>query len=249
MENKDRSKIFDSADAPFLHSLAQACGTASNYVDHGIRPSLPNYLAATSGSTQDVHDDGDPRHHKLRVDNVFRQVRAVGKSSKSYEEGMPGNCTLQSTDRYAVKHNPATYFIGGDDRTACERDDVPFDQFYADLAGDLPAFSMITPDMCNDMHDCSVATGDAWLADVVTRIISSPTYRQGTTVLFIAFDESGGAGNLPFVAVAPSIVPGTDADVQLDHYALLAFTQDALGITDRLGNAADASAMANAFGL
>jgi hypothetical protein len=249
MENKDRSAIFDSAKAQFLHSLAKACGTASNYVDHGVHPSLPNYIAAATGATQGVRDDGDPRQHKLGVDNIFRQVRVVGKTSKSYEEDMPGNCSLQSTGRYAVKHNPAAYFVGGDDRTACERDDVPFDQFDVDLAGDLPAFSMITPDLCNDMHDCSVATGDKWLADVVTRITSSPTYRQGSTALFIAFDESEGSGTLPFVAVAPSIVPGTVADIQLDHYALLAFTEDALGITDRLGKAAGAPSMARAFGL
>ena len=249
MENKDRGAVFDSGKAPFLQSLADACGTASNYIDHGIRPSLPNYIAATSGGTQGVHDDADPQQHKLPVDNIFRQVRAIGKTSKSYEEAMPGNCSLQSTDRYAVKHNPAAYFVGGDDRTACERDNVPFDQFFVDLAGELPAFSMITPDMCNDMHDCPVAAGDQWLADVVSRITSSPTYRQGNTALFIAFDESEGAGTLPFVAVAPSIVPGTVADAQLDHFALLAFTEDALGIADHLGKAADAPSMAQAFGL
>ncbi len=249
MENKDRSAVFDSNDTPFLHSLAESCGTASNYVDHGIQPSLPNYIAATSGATHGVHDDGFPRQHKLRVANIFRQVRAIGKMSKSYEEAMPGNCSLESKDRYAVKHNPAAYFVGGDDRTACERDDVPFDQFFVDLAGDLPAFSMITPDTCNDMHDCSVSTGDKWLADVVTRIVSSPTYRQGGTALFVVFDESEGAGTLPFVAVAPSIIPGTISNTQLDHYALLAFTEDALGITDHLGKAADAPSMADAFGI
>jgi hypothetical protein len=176
-------------------------------------------------------------------------VRAIGKTSKSYEESMPANCSLQSSNKYAVKHNPAAYFVGGDDRTACKHDNVPFDQFYTDLAGGLPDFAMITPNICNDMHDCSVAKGDKWLADVVARITSSPTYRDGRTALFVVFDESEGGGTTPFVAVAPAIMPGTVADVQLDHYALLAFTEDALGITDHLGKAADSPGMAKAFGL
>jgi phospholipase C len=162
---------------------------------------------------------------------------------------MPANCSLQSGGRYAVKHNPAAYFVGGDDRTACEQDNVPFDQFFSDLAGGLPNFAMITPDLCNDTHDCPVSTGDKWLSDVVARITESPTYRDGRTALFVVFDESEGAGTTPFVAVAPSIVPGTVADGQLDHFALLAFTEDALGITDHLGQAADAPSMAQAFGL
>ena len=126
---------------------------------------------------------------------------------------------------------------------------MPFDQFLSDLNGDLPAFSLITPDICHDMHDCPVATGDQWLADLVPKITSSTTYRQGRTAVFIVFDESHGGGTTPFIAVAPTIVPGTVTDVELDHYALLAFAEDALGITTRLGEAATAADMAGEFGL
>jgi hypothetical protein len=249
MENKDSNEVFDSQHAPFMNRLAEMCGAASNYVDHGIHPSLPNYIAATSGGTQGVADDGFPQAHPLRPDNIFRQVRAIGKVSKSYEEAMPGNCTLQSTDRYAVKHNPAAYFVDGDDRTACERDNVPFDQFASDLANGLPEFSLITPDICNDMHDCSVAIDDAWLQDVVTSITDSATYHGGRTAIFIVFDESEGAGTMPFIAIAPSIKPGTHVVVELDHFALLAFTENALGIATHLGQAANATSIAGAFGL
>ncbi|MEO8264207.1 MAG: hypothetical protein ABI706_01725 [Ilumatobacteraceae bacterium] len=109
MENKDLGEVFDAATTPFMHSLAASCGTASNYVDHGIRPSLPNYFAATSGGTQSIDDDQFPDRHPLNVDNIFRQVRAVGKVSTSYQEAMPANCALTSTAHYAVKHNPAAY--------------------------------------------------------------------------------------------------------------------------------------------
>ena len=249
MENKNESAVSNSISAPFLHGLAGSCGTAPHYVDHDIHPSLPNYLAATSGGTQGVTDDNAPSAHPLQVDNIFRQVRTAGKTAKSYEEAMPANCSVRSTSRYAVKHNPATYFVGGDDRVACQRDNVSFDQFLPDLTAGLPAFSLITPDICNDMHDCPVATGDTWLRDVVSAITESPTYRQGHTALFIVFDESQGGGTTLFTAVAPSIAPGTRVDTELDHYSLLAFTEDALGITIHLGQAADAPSLADAFGI
>jgi hypothetical protein len=249
MENKNLDAVLDSSSAPFLRGLAESCGTALRYVDHGIHPSLPNYLAATSGGTQGVTDDNSPSAHALQVDNIFRQVRAIGKTAKSYEEAMPANCTLRSASRYAVKHNPAAYYVGGDDRAACQRDDVPFDQFLPDLSNGLPSFSLITPDICNDMHDCSVATGDKWLNGVVSAITTSTTYRQGRTAVFVVFDESEGGGTTPFVAIAPSIVPGTRVETELDHYSLLAFTEHALGATTLLGSAAAAPSMADAFGL
>ncbi len=249
MENKNLNAVLDSSSAPFLRGLTQSCGTALRYIDHGIHPSLPNYLAATSGGTQGVADDNSPSAHSLQVDNIFRQVRALGKVAKSYEEAMPVNCSLHSTSRYAVKHNPAAYYVVGDDRAACQGDNVPFDQFVPDLAGGLPAFSLITPDICNDMHDCPVATGDKWLNGVVGAITTSATYRDGRTAVFVVFDESEGGGTTPFFAIAPSIVPGTRVETELDHYSLLAFTEDALGASTRLGSAAGAPSMADAFGL
>jgi phosphatidylinositol-3-phosphatase len=249
MENKDSIQVLDASAAPFINSLATSCGSASNYVDHGIHPSLPNYLAVTSGDTHGVSDDEFPAAHPLPVDNIFRQVRAAGKTARSYEEAMPVGCALQSTERYAVKHNPAAYYSSATDRAACQTDNVSFDHFLPDLGSDLPAFSLITPDMCNDMHDCPVATGDAWLQDVVTAITTSPTYNEGRTAVFVMFDESEGAGTMPFVAIAPSISPGTRVDSELSHYSALAFTEDALGITERLGGAANAPSLAAAFGL
>ena len=79
-----------------------------------------------------------------------------------------------------------------------ERDDVPFDQFAVDLAGpseSFPAFALITPDICNDMHDCPVATGDNWLRTNVEPILSSTLYKAGRTAVFVVFDESEGAAD------------------------------------------------------
>ena len=249
MENKN-SKIIGSPLASFLSSMASDCGSASNYRDNGVHPSLPNYLLATSGDVQGVHDDGGPNQHPTTADNLFRQVRATGGSAKSYIESMDENCQLSGTHRYAVRHNPATYFTGGDDRSACRRDDVPFDAFANDLRlGSLPSFALIVPNLCHDSHDCSIKNADDWLRTVVSSITDSDTYKRGRTALFIAWDESVGSGRMPFVAIAPSIRMGTVVDAALGHAALLAFTEKALGISERLGAAADAPDLGRAFGL
>jgi phosphatidylinositol-3-phosphatase len=249
MENKN-SNVLSSPLAHFLSSMAAACGSASNYSDNGVHPSLPNYLLATSGDVQGVHDDGEPKKHTTTADNIFRQVRASGGSAKSYLESMDHNCQLGSTGRYAVKHNPAAYYTGGDDRAACERDDLPFDAFASDLsAGKLPSFAFIAPNLCHDGHDCSIKEADNWLRTVVSSITDSPTYKKGRTAVFVVWDESVGSGHMPFLAIAPSIPKGTVADAPLGHAALLAFTERALGVRERLGAAAGAGDLGAAFGL
>lgn len=123
MENHSWSTVIGNAAAPYLSTLARECGTDTNYAAVGS-PSLPNYLGATSGSTQGVWDDGDPAAHTFAVDNIFRQVRAAGGTERSFVESMPTNCGLVSEDSDAAKHNPAVYYVGLGDRAACQADDL-----------------------------------------------------------------------------------------------------------------------------
>ena len=49
MENHSYNTIIGTSHAPYINSVASECGLATNY--HNIsHPSLPNYIAATSGS-------------------------------------------------------------------------------------------------------------------------------------------------------------------------------------------------------
>ena len=238
-ENKPASGVLGSPQAPYLDGLATGCASASDY--HGVtHPSLPNYLAATSGSTHGVADDGPPSAHPLAGPSLFSQVADSGRQWRSYEEAMPSPCALASAGRYAVKHNPAAYFTAI--RRDCARWDVGLDQLSTDLAAhQLPAFALVTPDLCHDMHDCSVATGDAWLRDTLPALLASPEYADGSTAVLITWDEAdGGLGNqVPLLVVAPSITPGTTIAGRLDHYALLHTTEQMLGLPP-LGAAAGA---------
>lgn len=251
MENHSFDQVIGNSNAPYETMLATQCATATRYSQVGS-PSLPNYIGATSGDTQGVHDDAPPSSHQLGVDNLFRQVRAAGGTEKSYQESMPGNCVLSSQGKYAVKHNPAAYYVGGDDRQACRSDDVPLGSVQSgelrrDLDGNaLPTFSFITPNLCNDTHDCSVKTGDEWLAQWIPVILASSAYRTGATAVFVMWDEST---PMPFIAISATTPPGTKVMGPIDHYALLRTTESMLGIGTLLGRAATAPDLRPALGL
>ena len=245
MENHTWSEIFGNSTAPYLNQLAGKCATDSAWSSVGS-PSLPNYLGATSGSTQRIADDGDPATHTFTADNLFRQVRAMGGNERTFAESMPSPCGLASASSYAAKHNPAVYYVGGDDRTACQSDDLPFSAFSGVLAsGQLPTFTSITPNICDDMHDCSVAAGDQWLATWVPQILATASYRSGTTAVFIVWDEPTPLAN---VVVAPSVHPGTVSGTAVSQYSLLRGTEEMLGLP-LLAGAATAADLRAAFGI
>jgi phospholipase C len=251
MENHTASSVLASEQAPFERQLAAECGSADHYRAVGS-PSLPNYLAAITGSTHGVHDDASPASHPIGGDNLFRQVTAAGGTARSYEEAMPVNCAQGASRRYAVKHNPQAYLADPADRAACQRDDVPLGAldggaFVDDLrAGRLPTFSFITPDLCNDTHDCDVAVGDAWLRDWVGAILNSSTYAAHRTAVFVVWDEPT---PMPLLVVSPTTPAGAASTEPFDHYSLLRTTEELLGLPPSLGAAAAATSMREAYGL
>lgn len=252
MENTSYGQVVGNRSAPYLNRLAAQCGLASNY--RGVaHPSLPNYIAATSGDTWGIGDDGPPSEHRIRRKSIFGQLSDAGKTWRSYEESMPRNCDVETSGLYAVKHNPAAYYRGDEQR--CSRWDVPLGttssgHLVSDLHHDrLPTFAFVTPNLCSDMHNCGIAAGDAWLARWVPRIVASRGYRSDDTLLVITFDESdGGSDPLATVVVAPSTKPGTVSAVPFTHYSLLKTTEQLLNLPV-LAQARSAASMRHAFRL
>lgn len=150
---------------------------------------------------------------------------------------MPSPCATNS-GLYAVRHNPAAYYTGT--RAACQTQDLPLA-----ATPDLGArFTFVTPNLCNDVHGCPVASGDRWLAGFVPKVLASPQYQGGDTVLVITWDESDvGAGNpVAPIVVAPSVAPGTRSATPYTHYSLLRTTEELLGLP-LLGAAVTATSM------
>jgi hypothetical protein len=162
---------------------------------------------------------------------------------------MPGPCIPRGAGAYAPRHNPPVYFTAV--AAQCQTQDLPLPHLLADLrADDLAPYTFVTPNLCSDEHDCQVSDGDRWLSRWVPRIVGSPAYRDGRTVLFITYDEDDhNEGNRVYtVVVAPSVPPGTAAGDAFTHYSLLRTQEELLGVP-LLGQAATAASMRAAFSL
>jgi acid phosphatase len=219
-ENEERSSVLGSGEAPTFDSLAANYAQATN--DRAVaHPSLPNYLALVSGSTHGVTSDCEDCPQTGPT--IGSQLTAAHLTWAAYAEGYP------SSSRFAKKHVPFLYFPGNEGHV------LPLTKF---AASGLPAYSLVIPDMCDDMHDCPISTGDEWLARFVKPLLSVPS-----TAVFIVFDEGstniGGGGNVPLIVAGTAAKPGAVTNAPLSHYALLRTTEALLGLPP-LGAAAKA---------
>ena len=186
-------------------------------------------------------DDGGPDQHPLSAPSIFG---LLGTNWRSLEESMPANCDRQSAGEYAVKHNLAAYFTSI--RQACRGQDMPLST-PPDLSA---AFTFVTPNLCDDMHDCATSAGDSWLAWEVPLLLDTPQFLSGQTVIFITWDEStGSTQQVPLLVIAPSVPREARAAGSFNHYSLLRTTEQLLGLTPLLGAAAAAPSMVTAFHL
>lgn len=247
-ENKPATSIIGDPDAPYLNQLAQSGAQATRYsaITH---PSLPNYLALTSGTTGGITTDCNPPGGSCLVTgpNLAQELDRAGRSWRMYAESMPAPCTTANTRLYAVKHNPFLYFPSVTGNPAyCAAHDVPYAQFGADLttAASLPAFSFISPNLCNDMHDCSVSTGDAWLRANVPRILASPAFTTQRSLLVVTFDEGDASDNtVACVFAGPAAREHAVSSAPYTHYSLLRTIERAWGLNPLTGEDAGATAM------
>jgi hypothetical protein len=242
MENHSLDQIIGSSDAPYINQLASEHGLAADFYAES-HPSLPNYIAMTSGSTQGIADDGDPASHPLDVPSIFSLL--PGGGSRSLLESMPSNCARSDAGDYAVRHNPQAYYVnlGGD----CARYNVPL----ADPPDLSARFTFVTPNLIHDMHNGTVADGDAWLSTFMPKVLTSDEYTAGHAAVFLTWDEDDllSANQIPTLVIAPSVAPGTRVTARLDHYAMLRATQEMLGLAPLLGAAAGAADMRTPFSL
>ena len=222
--------------APYTKSLASSFGVLEDY--HAVaHPSLPNYLALTSGSTWGITNDA---YHRLpATQDLGHQLTGAGVRWRAYMEDMGPNC-LKNAGLYVVKHNPFAYYGG-----ACPSNVVPFDQLSTDLAGNTPNLAWITPNLCNDTHDCSVKTGDTYLAGLVPGLLRALGPHGA---LFLLWDESGGSdssgccggkaagGHVPAIVAGEGARKGATSSVAYDHYSVLRTIEDNWGLAE-LGNA------------
>jgi phospholipase C len=234
MENRSYQQAMSM---PYVAQLAARYGLATNY--HAVaHPSLPNYLALSSGSTWGIGDDG---WHPLPDTGLGSELSSSGVSWRAYMEGFTGDC-YRSPYPYALKHNPFAYYGG-----RCPASVVSMTRLAPDLQSGTPSLSWITPGLCHDGHDCSSTVADQWLASTVPQVLGSEAWQTGGT-LYITWDEASGSGNqVPLLVIAPQLRVHR-SDAYLDHFALAGALADQLGV-GRPGQSSRSPSIVDAFGL
>ena len=232
MENHGYPQILGGGStAPYIHKLAKqgASFTKSFALTH---PSQPNYLALFSGSTQGVHGDSCP--HAFSKPNLGEELSASGLGFAGYSEGLPKQGSMVC-DRggYARKHVPWTNFTN-----------VPASasKTYAQFPNDytrLPEVSFVIPNLCHDMHDCSVKTGDRWLKKHIRPYVIWAKAHDSVLILTWDEDDYGGDNRIATIIAGAGVTAGKYGE-RIDHYSVLRTIEDMYGL-GHAGHSASAS--------
>lgn len=218
-ENTSETELMSNPDTAYFQDLANTYGLLAN-MHNETEPSMPNYIAALSGDTYGLADDSSPSAHPLHGQTLFGQLPA-GQAA-SFAESMPANCYVKNGPAedtnfggaYAVRHTGWPYFVDASERSLCDQYQVNLqDNFQTAIDGGLPAFTQVTPALCNDFHKGRVsgltdgcnfdaATGPNlntraswWLQTWLPKIMAGPDYQSGNLAIFVVWDEGNGSGS------------------------------------------------------
>ncbi|MDH6576011.1 putative Ig domain-containing protein [Kitasatospora sp. MAP5-34] len=239
-ENTSEGSIIGNSNAPYFNQLANSGANFTNSfaIEH---PSEPNYLDLFSGSNQGVTDDSCP--HTFSTPNEGAQLIAKGLTFTGYSENLPSAgstvCTA-GTSGYARKHNPWVNFSN-----VPAADNQPFSAFPTDFTK-LPTVSWVVPNLCDDMHDCSTATGDSWLK---AHLDSYVQWAQAhNSVLITTFDEDDSSGPTNQIATIFNGQPVKTGvyNEHVDHFGVLRTIEDMYGLP-YAGAAANATSITDAW--
>lgn len=206
-------------------------------------PSLPNYLALVAGSTFGITTDCTSCY--VAADNLGAQLSAAHRSWGDFSESVPHRCFLGPyAGEYAGKHNPFRYFRDVRDTPGLCAHLVGLAPLLADLRGpasSLPSLSFVTPNLCDDGHDCAAQVAAGWLTGFLRKVTSSAAWSDRTLVV-VTWDESydddteavtpdgavtptGGGGHVLVLLCARGIRRGARIATPLNQVGILAFVE------------------------
>jgi phosphatidylinositol-3-phosphatase len=244
LENRSYGQIIGNPHAPYINSLARRGALATHYyaIAH---PSLPNYLAMTTGGDAGVTADCSACRSERR--SLVNQLDDAGISWRAYFESLTTRVTAPHNKGVAYNrhYNPFVYdeTIGPGDLSS---DATNFRGLRHDLAThSLPRFSWIAPNIWHDGHTATLAAADRFAGRLIPRVLKALGPRG---LLLVTWDEgrrsdhSGaggpGGGHVPLIALGPAARAGARVSVRANHYGLLKTIEARLGVP-RLGHARD----------
>jgi hypothetical protein len=249
-ENHSYSQVIGNSSMPYFNSLASQNGLATQYFADG-HPSIPNYLALTTGATETFDDSFSGT---ISDDNVVRELTKAGKSWKAYAESIPSQGYLgPDTGLYLRHHVPFTYFSDVQNDSSQAANVVDFSQFPTDLANNnLPNYSFIVPNIMDDAHNGTLAQADSWLQTNIAPLLSNSAF-QSSGLLIITFDEGEASdldhqgGHIATLIVSSQAKKGYQSTTVYQHPSTLRLTLAALGVNSFPGEAASAPDMSEFF--
>ncbi len=259
MENRALTAIY--GPAPYMTSLADNYSLAQHYtaIDH---PSLPNYLAQFSGLAGDCSNNGNTTGGcmaggassttdcspsstcTMGADpNLVDRLEDAGLTWSAYAEDLPTSNPCNGTNIYptftGVRHFPFFYFTDITSSSArCARTyhaSAGADpELIAELNTAAPAnFIWLTPNLCNDMHDCNTTTGDNYLKNLVPQILATSAFTSKRSALFIVFDEGTALFPSDYVYATwagPVVNNAFKSSNQYTHYSFLRTVESNWGL-------------------
>ncbi|MFZ0890944.1 MAG: alkaline phosphatase family protein [Thermoplasmata archaeon] len=214
LENEPISSVW--ATGTYEQSLAAEYGNATKFYA-ACHPSIPNYLASTSGVDWGCGSDA---YHDYSLQNLPDLLQNAGLTWAGYFENMTTPCdTSNNGTTYVFHHNPFLYYRDIVNNPArCDADDLPATAWTTQVVtGTLLNYSFYVPNNYDDGDLSSLATADHWLKGFLTPLLdaSNPTLKKtiAHTVFFVLYDESAESdstgysgikgGHVFFTAVSP----------------------------------------------
>lgn len=251
LENKDFGEVINDPKMPIFNKLAQNYTLLTQYYAIG-HPSLPNYIALIGGDTFGITTDCTDCN--INAPSLPDLIEASGRTWKTYQQDMPSPCYSESSFKnYVKRHNPFIYFDPIRlDQTRCEKNIVPLTMLQTDAdAGQLPNFMFISPNICNDAHDCNLDYADEELTDELNTLVPALDKTAEPYLIVLNWDEGNAntttsccglpeqaGGRIAVVLISPQVKNGFQDDTPYTHYSLLKTIAEAWSLP-YLGHAAD----------
>src|SRR3989441_1017844 len=265
MNNASAKQVYGSSAAPYLNTLANTYGYATAYSDVEAAVSDPNYLALIGANTFGLTADCYPTQCQVSDTSIVDSIEGAGLTWKAWAEDYPVSqgCSLSpSNAEYNSKHFPFLYFENiVNDPARCDNllransvvtSSIETDDLFLKSLGSTSSaanYNWLTPNQCDDIHDCSLSTGDKYLSQLVPKILSSYIFTTQNAALFVTFAESSGSsvGNVPAIWAGPIAKTKFQSSKSYNHYSLLTTIETAWGLSPLTSEDGSASAMTEFF--
>src|SRR5881296_2994178 len=223
MENKNLDEVY--GPAAYMTQLADLYSFSEGWASI-TNPSQPNYIAILGGSTFGVGGDGN--HPDLNHPTIVDILENTSKTWKAFAEDASGSgCSLNPPR--GEDHFPFlsyTTITNNSGRCANLLPGSYNEVITAFNAG--TNFIWLTPNDCNNMHSCTVATGDAWIQSWVPNLLLAMAGKKAA--LIIMFDEAYTSPPDIYMSFSgPAAKLAYKSTASYTHYSLLKLIEDVWG--------------------